>query len=70
MFYVIKGVGVHRLELTVEEAVANLQLILSEPMLALSARRGDLTIEDMADIADYIRFVRSRQEGRRRVETD
>ena len=52
-----------RREIDPEEAVANLQLILSESMLALSARRGDLTIEDMADIADYIRFVRSKQDG-------
>lgn len=55
--------GLYEGILTAEGAAANLQLILSERMLALSARRGDLTIEDMADIAGYIRIVRSKQDG-------
>ena len=51
-------------EVTPEEAVENYELIISEPMLALKARRAKLSIEAMADIADYIRFVRSeREEG-------
>ena len=49
-------------KITPEEAVANLQLILEEPMLALYVKRGSLTIEDMADIADCIRIVRSERE--------
>ena len=32
---------------------------MSEPMLALRVRGGNLTIYDEADIADYIRKVRS-----------
>ena len=51
-------------EITPEEAVENYQLILEEPMLALTVRRGALSIEDMADIADYIRLVQAeREEG-------
>ena len=46
-------------EITPEEAIANYQLILDEPMLALTVRRGALSIEDMADIADYIRLVQA-----------
>ena len=47
-----------------EEAVENYRLILDEPMLALKVRGGTLSIEDMAGIADYIRFVRSGREDR------
>ncbi len=45
--------------ITAEEAVRNFQLILDEPMLALKPGRSSLTVDDMAGIADYIRFVRS-----------
>ena len=53
--------------ITAEEAVRNFQLILDEPMLALKLRRSSLTVDDMAGIADYIRFVRSesKEEGQR-----
>ena len=50
-------------EITPEEAIANYQLILDEPMLALTVRRGALSIEDMADIADFIRLVQEEREG-------
>lgn len=46
-------------DITVEQAQANRDLIMSEPMLALRVRGGNLTIYDEADIADYIRRVRS-----------
>ena len=49
-------------EITPEQAIENYQLIQDEPMLSLKVRRGSLTVEDMADIADYIRFVRSERE--------
>ena len=48
---------------TPEEAVANFQLILDEPMLALTVRRGSLSIEDMADIADFIRSVQAERDA-------
>ena len=50
--------------ITPEEAIANYQLILEEPMLALRANRGSLTVEDMADIADFIRLARSEEESK------
>ena len=50
-------------EITPEEAVANFQLILDEPMLALTVRRGSLSIEDMADIADFIRSVQAERDA-------
>ena len=46
-------------DLTAEQVQANRDLIMSEPMLALRVRGGNLTIYDEADIADYIRKVRS-----------
>ena len=46
-------------EITPEEAIANYQLILDEPMLALTVRRGSLSIDDMADIAEFIRVVQA-----------
>ena len=57
-------------EITPEQAIANYQLILDEPMLALKVRRGTLTVEDMADIADFIRFVRKRDEEVRKREEE
>ena len=51
--------------LTPEEIAANRELVMSEPMLALRAASADLDDEDMADIADYIRFVRDRDRRRR-----
>ena len=50
-------------EITPEEAVANFRLILDEPMLALTVRRGSLSIEDMADIAEFIRSVQSERDA-------
>ena len=49
-----------------QEAIANYQLILDEPKLFLKLSGSSLTVEDMADIANYIRFVREREhrEGR------
>ena len=61
----LEGIKGEREEITPGEAVANYDLIMKEPMLALSVRRGNLSIEDMADIADIIRFVRKRDEERR-----
>ena len=44
-------------KITPEEAIANYELIMSEPMLSLKLKGGNLSVEDMADIADYIRYV-------------
>ena len=41
-------------EITPEDALENLELILDEPNLFLRVKRGNLTVEDMADIADAI----------------
>ena len=48
-----------RREITPEEAIANYELIMDEEMLSLKIRNGNLDVYDMADIADYIRKVRS-----------
>ena len=48
-------------EITPEQAIENYQLILDEPNLFLKLRGTSLTVEDQADIADYIRFVRERE---------
>ena len=52
--------------LTPEEIEANRLLVMSAPMLALRSAADDLDDDAMADIADYIRFVREREERRRR----
>ena len=52
--------------LTPEQVEANLDLVLSAPMIALRAAADDLDDDAIADIADYIRFVREREERRRR----
>ena len=51
--------------LTPEQVEANLDLVLSAPMIALRAAADDLDDDAIADIADYIRFVREREERRR-----
>lgn len=48
-----------RREITPEEAIRNYELIQEEPLLALKLRGGNLDVYDMADIANYIRKVRS-----------
>ena len=49
-----------------EQIEANRELVMSEPMLALRAASANLDDDDMADIADYIRFVQDREKRRRR----
>ena len=49
-----------------DDAMSDEELVMSEPMLALRSARPDLSDEDMHDIAEYIRFVREREERRRR----
>ena len=48
------------------DTLADREIVMSEPMLALRSARPHLTDEDMHDIAEYIRFVREREERRRR----
>jgi len=50
-------------EITPEQAVENYQLILDEPNLHLKLKGGTLSIKDQADIADYIRFVHSKEQN-------
>ena len=52
---------VERGDITPEEAIANYQLILDEPNLHLNLKGSSLTVQDHKDIADYIRFVRERE---------
>ena len=44
-------------DITPEEAIANYQLIMSEPRLMLNLEGSSLSVKDMADIADFIRLV-------------
>ena len=50
--------------------ITDLELVLSEPNLALRARRGELSDEAIADIAEFIRFVRVRDERRKHERED
>ena len=52
--------------LTPEQIEANRELVMSVPNLALRTTTANLSDEAIADIADYIRFVRERDERRRR----
>ena len=46
---------------TPEEAVENYRLIMEQSSLHLMAKRGTLSVEDMADIAGFIRDVRAEE---------
>ena len=52
--------------LTPEQIEANRELVMSVPNLAMRTTTASLSDEALADIADYIRFVRERDERRRR----
>lgn len=47
--------------ITPEQAHADYELVMSEPMLSLKVKGGNLSIKDMNDIANFIRHVRANE---------